>query len=207
MILSKLIIWLKINLHSVSVKDRVERCKGTTSSVEVDSKGGVVIEDRNKDSKPEVTIVLAVEVSSVLKGKMVGAVGFNKNNRSDCDSSEVIANEEVTYSYSKVKGKMSSIFERIPIGLEGVISWESESVTANTDVSIPFADLADNSEVVVEYNVVCDRDIAGIRTETELCEIAVENDCDDVGKMEGVIDVSKRSDSDCDNELINDGVM
>ena len=90
--------------------------------MEVDSKGGVVIEDRNKDSKPEVTIVLAVEVSSVLKGKMVGALGFNNNNRSDCDSSEVIANEEVTYSYSKVKGKMSSIFERIPIGLEGVIS-------------------------------------------------------------------------------------
>jgi hypothetical protein len=42
---------------------------------------------------------------------MVGALGLNKNNRSDCDSSEVIANEEVTYSFSKVKGKMSSIFE------------------------------------------------------------------------------------------------
>jgi hypothetical protein len=54
-----------------------------------------------------------------------------------------------------------------------------------------------NSEVVVESNVVCDRDIAGIRTETELCEIVVENDCDDVGKMAGVIDVSKRSGSDC----------
>jgi hypothetical protein len=78
--------------------------------------------DRNKDSKPEVTFVLAVEVSSVLKGRMVGALGLNKNNRSDCDSSEVIANEEVTYSFSKVKGKMSSIFERTPIGLEGVIS-------------------------------------------------------------------------------------
>jgi nitrate reductase beta subunit len=41
--------------------------------VEVDSKGGVVIEDRNKDSKPEVTFVRAVEVSSVFKGAWVRA--------------------------------------------------------------------------------------------------------------------------------------
>jgi hypothetical protein len=43
--------------------------------VEVDSKGGVVIEDRNKDSKPEVTFVPAVEVSSVLKAYHKYGVG------------------------------------------------------------------------------------------------------------------------------------
>jgi hypothetical protein len=89
--------------------------------VEVDSKGGVVIEDRNKDSKPEVTFVPAVEVSSVLKGRMVGALGLNKNNRSDCDSSEVIANEEVTYSFLPTSSQsfstaisQSSVSVRIP---------------------------------------------------------------------------------------------
>lgn len=94
-------------------------------------------------------ITIEADVSSITVendrddvGKIYGVFDINETSGSNC-TKDVIADEEVTYSYSI--DKISSIFESTETEFEGVmmadVLSESEPVTVNTNVLFSITDV------------------------------------------------------------------